>query len=82
MTGERISDISNICIVGGAGFIGSHFVDRLLGEAATESVMVFSIISRPGENGISLSTHEDPRLSIVRGDVSDLECTHFRHDGD
>jgi UDP-glucose 4-epimerase len=73
MTGERISDISNICIVGGAGFIGSHFVDRLLGEAATESVIVFDNFTSGRE--WHLAQHaQDPRLSIVRGDVSDLEA--------
>ena len=33
------------CIVGGAGFIGSHFVDRLLSEPSTDSVTVFDNFS-------------------------------------
>ena len=66
VSAERISAIANACIVGGAGFIGSHFVDRLLGEPTTESVVVFDNFSSGRE--WHLERHvDDPRLSIVRG---------------
>ena len=36
---------TRICIVGGAGFIGGHFVDRLLGASGTEQVTVYDNFS-------------------------------------
>jgi UDP-glucose 4-epimerase len=65
--------LSRVCIVGGAGFIGSHFVDRLLAEEATESVTVFDNFSsgRPWH----LEPHgSDVRLRVVVGDAHDLEA--------
>ena len=58
-------------IVGGAGFLGSHFVDRLIGDGA-EKVTVFDNFSSGRE--WHLEEHAgDERLSVVRGDVKDLE---------
>jgi UDP-glucose 4-epimerase len=63
---------SRVCIVGGAGFIGSHFTDRLLGANTTELVTVFDNFSSGRE--WHLAPHKgDPRLQIVRGDAADLE---------
>ena len=59
------------CIVGGAGFIGSHFVDRLLSEPSTDSVTVFDNFSS-GASGtwpitpttaVSGSSPVTPRIS-------------------
>jgi UDP-glucose 4-epimerase len=64
--------ISRVCIVGGAGFIGSHFVDRLLAEDTTERVTVFDNFSSGREWHIAQHAN-DRRLNVVRGDASDLE---------
>jgi UDP-glucose 4-epimerase len=64
--------LSRICIVGGAGFIGSHFVDRLLDSPGTESVTVFDNFSSGRDWHLDGHT-EDPRLRIVRGDAADLD---------
>lgn len=59
-------------VVGGAGFIGSHFVDRLLGAAApAASVTVFDNFSSGRRWHLERHVH-DKRLELVRGDVSDL----------
>ena len=72
MSTERGPDISRVCIVGGAGFIGSHFVDRLLDSAGTESVTVFDNFSSGRE--WHLDGHaENPRLHVVRGDAADVD---------
>jgi UDP-glucose 4-epimerase len=63
---------SRVFIVGGAGFIGSHFVDRLLSERSTESVTVFDNFSSGREEHLAPNA-EDRRLRIVRGDAADLE---------
>jgi UDP-glucose 4-epimerase len=59
-------------LVGGAGFIGSHFVDRLLADGVAEGVTVFDNFS--SGRRWHLDQHEsDPRLMVVEGDVRDLE---------
>jgi UDP-glucose 4-epimerase len=62
---------SRYCIVGGAGFIGSHFVDRLLGAESVESVTVFDNFSS-GRHW-HLEHHDDARLRVVEADVRDLD---------
>lgn len=59
-------------IVGGAGFIGSHFTDRLLGMAQTERVTIYDNFSS-GKEWHYAGHLDDPRLSVVRADVADLE---------
>ncbi len=72
MRSERIPGLTSICIVGGAGFIGSHFVDRFLDGTSTESVTVFDNFSSGREWHLDRHTG-DPRLRIVRGDVADFD---------
>lgn len=59
-------------IVGGAGFIGSHFTDTLLADNAVVAVTLYDNFSSGREwhyeNHIG-----DARLRAVRGDVGDLE---------
>jgi UDP-glucose 4-epimerase len=57
-------------LVGGAGFIGSHFVDRLLSDASVAGVTVFDNFSS-GREWHYQHHAQDPRLRIVRGDVKD-----------
>src|SRR5947209_2764599 len=58
------------CIVGGAGFIGSHLCDRLLSIPGTTRVTVFaSLVSgRPWH----LEHHlDDDRFRLVAGEITD-----------
>jgi UDP-glucose 4-epimerase len=66
-----VTGSSRYCIVGGAGFIGSHFVDRLLSDSSVGSVTVYDNFSsgRPWH----LEHHVDDRLRVVDADVRDLE---------
>jgi UDP-glucose 4-epimerase len=59
-------------IVGGAGFIGSHFTDYLLASPSTASVTLYDNFSSGRE--WHYEHHAlDPRLHLVRGDVCNLE---------
>lgn len=58
-------------LVGGAGFIGSHFTDRLLAEAGVSRVTLFDNFSS-GRAWHYAHHAADPRLAVVRGDVGDL----------
>jgi UDP-glucose 4-epimerase len=58
-------------IVGGAGFIGSHFTDRLLAGSGVNAVTLFDNFSS-GKEWHYESHRKDPRLRVVRGDAKDL----------
>jgi UDP-glucose 4-epimerase len=60
-----------VCIVGGAGFIGSHFTDRLLADTETERVTLYDNFSS-GREWHYQHHLDDPRLNVVVGDVGDL----------
>jgi len=59
-------------VVGGAGFIGSHFVDRLLEDQSVEVVRVYDNFSSGREWHLT-GHRDDPRLEVVKGDVADLD---------
>jgi UDP-glucose 4-epimerase len=58
-------------IVGGAGFIGSHFTDRLLCDNTTAGVTLYDNFSS-GREWHYEHHKNDGRLRVVRGDVKDL----------
>ncbi|MCH7937670.1 MAG: NAD-dependent epimerase/dehydratase family protein, partial [Proteobacteria bacterium] len=60
-------------IIGGAGFIGSHFTDRLLDGGAAEAVTVFDNFSSGREWHIERHL-SDPRLTIVNADAGDADA--------
>jgi len=59
-------------IVGGAGFLGSHFVDRLLGEENASSVTVYDNFSSGRDWHLAHHSGDD-RLTVHRADVADVE---------
>ncbi|MGO8685734.1 MAG: NAD-dependent epimerase/dehydratase family protein [Candidatus Dormibacteria bacterium] len=59
-------------IVGGAGFIGSHFTDRLLGEPGTEALTLYDNFSS-GREWHYARWASDPRLTVIRADVREQE---------
>jgi UDP-glucose 4-epimerase len=68
-----MSKANSIFIVGGAGFIGSHFVDALLSDSDTERVSVYDNFSSGRQ--WHLEAHaKDTRLLINSGDVTNLDA--------
>ena len=63
---------SRYLIVGGAGFIGSHLTDRLLGDSSTERVTLYDNFSS-GREWHYAQWRDDPRLGVVRADVHEQE---------
>lgn len=63
----------NIFIVGGAGFIGSHFIDFLLARDDTESVRIYDNFSS-GRAWHFAHHGKDSRLDIVKNDVKHLDA--------
>jgi UDP-glucose 4-epimerase len=60
-------------VVGGAGFIGAHFVETLLAADGTEQVTVYDNFSS-GRRWHLAVVENDPRLTVVVGEVGDLEA--------
>jgi UDP-glucose 4-epimerase len=59
-------------IVGGAGFIGSHFTDHLLGVAETAGVTLFDNFSS-GREWHYAHHLRDARLRVIRGDAKKVD---------
>lgn len=55
-------------LVGGAGFIGSHFTDALLANPQTQQVTIYDNFSS-GREWHYQHHMNDPRFSVIRGDV-------------
>jgi UDP-glucose 4-epimerase len=69
-------------IIGGAGFIGSHFTDRLLSDPNTTRVTLYDNFSS-GREWHYAHHAADKRLRVVREDVQDvgkLALAMFGHD--
>jgi UDP-glucose 4-epimerase len=60
-------------ISGGAGFIGSHFTDRLLSDDSVLAVSLYDNFSS-GREWHYQHHQNDSRLRVIRGDVKDLDC--------
>jgi UDP-glucose 4-epimerase len=59
-------------IVGGAGFIGSHFCDQLLSDPNTAGVTLYDNFTS-GREWHFAHHLSDPRFEVVRGEVADME---------
>jgi UDP-glucose 4-epimerase len=65
-----------VCITGGAGFIGSHLVERLLPR---NDVVVYDNLHRNAIQFAHVEGH--PRLHLIKGDVMDYDATRRAVDG-
>jgi UDP-glucose 4-epimerase len=60
-----------VLIVGGAGFIGSHFTDALLSTKDTIGVTLYDNFAS-GQEWHYAAHRDDPRVRVVRGDANDM----------
>ena len=63
---------SVVVVTGGAGFIGSHLVERLLRDRLHGVVRVLDDFSTGGLQNLPFAAAAGERLEIVRGDIRDL----------
>jgi nucleoside-diphosphate-sugar epimerase len=64
----KVEGIERVLVTGGAGFVGSNIVRRLLGDGY--SVVVLDDFYTGSENNLP---EGDPKLEIIRGSVTDFE---------
>jgi len=60
-----------VLVTGGAGFIGSNFVRRLLATGAADRVVNFDALTYAGNLENLIDVEKDPRYAFVRGDIAD-----------
>jgi len=65
-----VSDV--FVVTGGAGFIGSHVVERLLAEQRDARVRILDDFSTGSMKNLPFAPDAGDRLEIVRGDIRDL----------
>jgi UDP-glucose 4-epimerase len=66
------NDLQRYFIVGGAGFIGSHFTDRLLADPTVAAVTLYDNFSS-GREWHYQEHCRDSRFKVVRADVKDVD---------
>jgi UDP-glucose 4-epimerase len=70
---------ARIAVVGGAGFIGSHVVDRLRAEPVREIVVLDNFVRGTRRN--LESSVADPRVTVVEGSITDTALLRDVVDG-
>ena len=66
-----------ILVTGGAGFIGSHFVESLLADhdLSLESLVVLDSLTYAGKLDNLVNVWENPRFQFLKGDIRDRMVT-------
>lgn len=59
-----------IMVVGGAGFVGSHLVDQLIGEEPSEIIVYDNFVRGTCANLAGAVTH--PNVNIIEGSITDI----------
>lgn len=63
--------MKTLLVTGGAGFIGSHFVDHLLGKYSGYSVINLDLITYAANPSLLKHLDGHPRYRLIRGDICD-----------
>ncbi|MDE3009404.1 MAG: NAD-dependent epimerase/dehydratase family protein [Pseudomonadota bacterium] len=66
---------ASILVTGGCGLVGSTTIDLLLRDHAPGRIVIFDDLSRGTLANVEQAL-KDPRVTLVRGDIRDVEAVH------
>lgn len=67
-----MSGLHRLLVTGGAGFIGSNFVRRMLEADRAERIVVLDKLTYAGNRANLVDVEADPRFAFVEGDIADV----------
>lgn len=70
------SPVGRVLVTGGAGFIGSHLVTRLLDTPDVTRVTVLDALTYAGHRHNLAHVAASPKFAFVRGDICDADLVH------
>ena len=70
---HHIKIMRNLLVTGGAGFIGSNFIQTILAHNSNISITNFDSLTYAGNLDNLSSVASDPRYLFIRGDIRDLD---------
>jgi UDP-glucose 4-epimerase len=65
-------DGAKILVTGGCGLVGSTTIDLLLRESSLEKIVILDNLNRGSLANVEVAL-KDPRVSLVKGDIRDVE---------
>ena len=71
MSGQGFRAVRNLLVAGGAGFIGSNFVQFILPKYRDYRVVVYDKLTYAGNLDNLKAVADNPRYFFVRGDICD-----------
>src|SRR5688572_17769986 len=69
----RINRMKNVLVTGGAGFIGSNFVRRMLENHPDYRVLAYDKLTYAGNLDNLESVTQDPNYKFVQGDIANRD---------
>ena len=73
-------DNSSILVTGGCGLIGSTTIDLLLRDHSPERIVILDNLTRGNVDNVAESL-KDPRVTLLRGDIRDVDAVQAAMDG-
>lgn len=71
------NNLKNILVTGGAGFIGSNFINHILKERDDYNIINLDKLTYAGNLENLIESEKNPRYQFVKGDITNAELVDF-----